>query len=145
MNVRIQSKAGGDDACPDVRAVIDMHAAIDAEAACFAGAGEIQMGKALRRKRIAGDGINQAQVQFAHGLGLPAGMGKVIQRAGNFQGPVLDAAAAGGDAQGAQSCGVARQLQRGLDVSLNRRRLLLARLDEAPRARFRSRTPASMR
>jgi hypothetical protein len=90
MNARIESKARGDDAGPDVRAVLDVNAAIGAKAPCLSGPGEVKMGNAPRRKRIAGDGVDQAQVQFAHRLGLPAGMGKVIEDAGDFQGPVLD-------------------------------------------------------
>ena len=122
MNMRIETKAGGDDAGSDVSAVFDVNSPIGAEAACFSGPGEVQMGNAFRRIWIAGDGVNQAQVQLAHCFGLPAGMGKIIQGAGDFQSPVLVAAAAGGDAQGAQSYGVARQLQRALEIAMNRRR-----------------------
>jgi hypothetical protein len=37
------------------------------------------------RKGIAEDWVQQAHVQIARGLGLPAGMGKVFERAGDLQ------------------------------------------------------------
>src|ERR1039458_1275523 len=128
MDTRIESKARGDDACPDVRAVLDVEAAIGAKAPCLSGPDEVEMSKAPRRKRIADNRVDQPQVQLAGRLGLPAGMGKVFKDAGNFQSPVLDAVAACGHAQRAQGCRSARQLQRGLEKSLYLRRRRFARI-----------------
>src|ERR1035437_1912948 len=88
MEARIESKARGDNARSDVRAVLDVEAAIGAKAPCHSGPGEVEMSKTPRRKRIAGDGVDQPQVQLAGRLGLPAWMSIVFQDAGNFQGPL---------------------------------------------------------
>ena len=55
MNPRVERNAGGDDAGPDVRAVLDVDAPIDAEAARLSGAGEVQVRcAAFRRVGVAG-------------------------------------------------------------------------------------------
>jgi hypothetical protein len=127
MNARVEAHAGGDDAGPDVGAVLDVDTAIGAEASRLSGAGEVQAGYAFRRVGVAGDRVDQAHIQHARRPGLPAGMGKVAQRAGDFNRPVRDASAAGGDAQRLQGYSGVRQIERGLQKSMHLRRLRSAR------------------
>ena len=63
-----------------------MDIAIGAEFARLPGAVEIEMGDAFRGKGITEDRIEQAHVKIAHGLGLPLGMGEVLECAGEIEG-----------------------------------------------------------
>ena len=85
VQARIQLKACGDDAGSDVGAILDVQAAVDAEAARLAGPIQIQVSKALGSKRVAGHRFHKAKVQIAHGLTLPARMVKVVQGACDLQ------------------------------------------------------------
>jgi hypothetical protein len=102
VEARIHLKAGGYDASSNIRAIVNVQAAVDAEAARLAGSVQIQMGQALGREGVADHGIHQAQIQVAGGFCLPAGIGEAVQRAGDFQRALFDAAAARRDAQGTQ-------------------------------------------
>ena len=86
------------------------------------------MGEALGREGVAGHGVHEAQVQIAGNAALPAGMSEIVERSGDFQRSILDAAATGGDAQSAQRGGVAGQVKRSRKVPLNR---LIRRLFDA--------------
>ena len=89
MDMRIQPHARCVNARLNVGAAIDMNGAIGAEFSRMARAIEVKMGNAFGRKGIAEDGVQDLHVQIAHGLGLPAGMGKVFECAGDFHGVVF--------------------------------------------------------
>ena len=106
----VQLKAGGHNAGSDVRGIVNVDATVNTEAIRLAGSVQIQMGKALGRKGVAGHCIDQAQIQLTNGLALPAGIIEAVQRAGDLQRAFLYAAAFGGDAQGMQRGHGARQV-----------------------------------
>ena len=121
MNARVHLEAGGNHAGSDVGAVLHAQAAVNAIAPCLSASGQIQPGKAIGRKGIAGNRFHQTHIQIARGFALPAGMGKIFDGTDDFQRPLLHAASACGDAQRVQQDRVARQLQRRLQVTMNRR------------------------
>ena len=89
MNVHIHLESRGVNAGSDETAVADAYAAVGVEVQAGAGGIEIEMGNALRRKRIAEDGIEQVQIELAQHPGLPAGVGKVFESACDFNGMPL--------------------------------------------------------
>ena len=86
VHMRVETNAGGDDAGPDVGAVVDVDVAIGAELARLPGAVEVEMRDAFRRKGIAEDRSSRRMSRSPTDPGLPAGMGEVLERAGDIEG-----------------------------------------------------------
>src|ERR1035441_2481160 len=80
----------------------DVYAAIGAEFSRLARAGQVEMRYACRSKGIAEDRVQEFHIQIARGSGLPAGMGKVVERAGDLHSMVLGSMGRGGDSQGTE-------------------------------------------
>ena len=122
VNLRIQPDAGGDHAGSNVGAAVDVHAAVGAEFSRLARAGQVEMRYACWSKGIAEDRVQELHIQIARSRGLPAGMGKVVECAGDLHGMVLGSMGRGGDSQGTEIGRCSRQVQRGLEVPLDRPR-----------------------
>ena len=121
MNVRIQFDSGGVDSGSDIAAVVDADAAVGMEfLACSCGF-EVEAGNALRRISVAEDRIEQAHIQLALHLALPAGMGKVIERASDFKSMTLRRRGPGGDPQRTYVDCCAGEVGRGLKIAVHGR------------------------
>ena len=79
MDLRVQIDARGHDAGADVGATLHVHAAIDSKRGRPATGGEVEMGDALGRIRIADDRIEEPHVEIACGFGLPARVVEIVQ------------------------------------------------------------------
>ena len=115
MDMGIEANTGGDDTGSDIRAAFHMDAAVGAENTGMSCAGEVEMSSTLRRKGVAGDGIQQAHVEVTHRCGLPTGAGKVFERSGNDE-----IMAIGREPKRTQVSGASGEIQRGLKAPLRR-------------------------
>src|ERR1700744_5687478 len=98
--------------------MFDMEGAVDAEFVSRAGGCEIEMRNAFWRERVTQRWIEKAKVKFAGNLGLPARMSEVFNGACDLEYTVLGSARVRGQAERAEICGFARQIDGGLQQAL---------------------------
>ena len=79
MDMRIQTNPCGNNAGSDIRAALDVDAAICAKSSILPRGAEIQVSDPIRSKGVSKHRVEQPHIKIAQDFGLPARMRKILQ------------------------------------------------------------------